>query len=127
MTGLLDLPSPLLELKPLFPGGRCSLRSEAAFWFLESLSKQVVETRNRIQAILILRAVPPRFDDQHAIGGHALARQVLEAQLDLGREGCRCSHAETELSSSGHLIDILAARARAADKVEGELGVAKAE
>ncbi len=53
--------------------------------FMRGLAQQVDQAQQGVGAVLLLRAVLSRFDDQHAIGRQAAARQLVEARFHLFR------------------------------------------
>lgn len=65
----------------------------------------------RIQPIPLLRAEPPCIDDEHALVGQRVAREVGEAEFDLVGEIWAVSDIEAKLAGRRDFVDVLPPRA----------------
>ncbi len=69
-----------------------------------------MQPRERVFAVALLRAVPLRLDDDHALGRDALVRIRAEARLErIGQR--RGADVEAKVHRRRHLVDVLPARA----------------
>ena len=84
---------------------------------------KLVQSRSGFGSIGLLRPVRARGDDQHAVLRGATARQREEALPYVGWERAGLAYIEAQLDGSGNFVDVLAARARSANKGHCEFGI----
>jgi hypothetical protein len=77
---------------------------------------QFVQSRSGFRSVGLLRPMRARGDDQHAVLRGATAGYCEEALPHVGWERARLADIEAQLDGSGNFVDVLAARARSANK-----------
>ncbi len=83
----------------------------ARLWRGSGQAEQVDQAQQGVGAVLVLRAVLARFDDQHAIAGQSAAGDRGQPRFDILREGEGMEGVEAQLNGGGDFVNVLTARA----------------
>lgn len=89
----------------------------------ESAANEVSEALMSIAAILFLRPMPTRDEQDAAIFVETLTRKSSQSSLDALLERTRSGEIEAQLHGGGDFVDVLAAWAGRADEAQLEIGV----
>ena len=108
----------VLGFQPAASGCKCRFCLPTGSWFFGCLSNELYETRNRILTVSFLRSITSCVYDENPILCNFPARQTNDAITNLIRQGRRVPYIKTKLYGCSHLVDILPARARRANKVQ---------
>src|ERR1700733_4289869 len=79
---------------------------------------QLLQARQGFTPVALLGAVIARDDQQRTVGVDAVACHGPQPRLDRGAERLRAGQVKAQLGGGCDLVDVLAARSRAADELE---------
>lgn len=123
--GLFLLAPVALGFEPARARGRCGFSFPAALRrhgrFAEERNKAV----ERVLSVLLLRSEAACVEHEHAFARHAFSRKPDQTSLYAIRETGRGHDVEPKLDGSRHLVDVLPAGSRRANKREVNLGLIK--
>jgi len=112
----LDICPAALNLKPARSGGSTWFRFATRLRLFGCPPNQCREPVSCILAISFLTAEPPSIKDDFSILGDPFSSQLDEPYLYILRQGRRVNYIKAELYCGSNLVDMLAARPRAAYK-----------
>src|SRR5690349_10716866 len=104
-----DVAAPCLVLKPLLLFRARHLGLVARLWPMRRALHQIKETRERLGAITLLRAVTVGADHDHPLQSQPPPRQPSEPRLNVRRKRGMPIQLEPQFHRSRHLVDVLPA------------------
>ena len=102
--------TPSFLFNPFFSGCACGACGDSMFGLVRCFMNQRDQSIQSVLSVLLLRPVPMRLDDEVALFGETISRELDQSALDISRQILRMQDIEPELNRSRNLVDVLSTR-----------------